>query len=292
MPASNQQLTPKRVCVLITSFNRKELTLKCISSLEAMKSSSQFSVSLILVDDGSTDGTAAAIESRHPWVKLFSNHDKPLFWCRGMHRALAEAVAIGYDHYILLNDDTALFEDALARLLDCEHQLREAGYGPCVVVGSTQDRVGGERTYGGEKVASRYRPIKLISVQPSNSPQALDTFNGNIVLIPAEVVARVGNLDPAYEHAFGDIDYGLRARKAGFGVWLAPGFHGVCQLNPIKGTYRDTDLPFWVRWRLLTGRKSLPIRSWSRFTRQHTGLLWPVYLVLPYLKFLMSLGRW
>lgn len=292
MAAPDPLLTPERVCVLITSFNRKKLTLQCISRLETIKNSSQFSVSLILVDDGSTDGTATDVESLHPWVNLFINSGKPLFWCKGMHRALAEAMAIGYDHYILLNDDTALFADALARLLECQHQLRASGLGSCIVVGSTQDVVGGKRTYGGERVASKYRPIKLFGVQPTDCAQALDTFNGNIVLIPAEVVASVGNLDPTYEHAFGDIDYGLRARKAGFGVWLAPGFHGICQLNPITGTYRDPDLPFWARWRLLTGRKSLPIRSWARFTRQHTGLLWPAYLLHPYLKFLISWGRW
>jgi GT2 family glycosyltransferase len=292
MPLPTRAPQSPHLCVLITSFNRKGLTLQCIARLKDIRDTDKFQISVVLVDDGSTDGTGEQVRNEHPWVRLIINTDAPLYWCRGMHRAFAEALSIGYDHYVFLNDDTVLFPDSIERLLNCEQQLRASKNTPCIVVGSTQDAVSGERTYGGEIIASPYRPIKLTGVKPTSSPQALDTFNGNIVLIPAEVVSRIGNLDPAYEHAFGDIDYGLRARKAGIGVWLAPGFHGTCQLNPVAGSYRDVNLPIWERWRLLTGRKNLPIKSWVRFTRRHAGILWPAYLLHPYLKFLISLGRW
>lgn len=243
---------------------------------------------MVLIDDNSSDGTSNAVLQRWPQIHVRRHIGAPLFWCRGMHKALAEAMSISFDYYILLNDDTLLAEDAIQRLLNCENQLRANSQGPCIVVGSTQDSVHGKRTYGGEKRVSSYRPIKLQPVDPTAQPQPIDTFNGNIVLIPADVVNKLGNLDPTYEHAFGDIDYGLRARKAGIGVWLAPGFHGICQQNPVAGTYRDLTLTLAQRWRLLTGRKSLPFRSWARFTQQHAGLLWPLYFIYPYLNFYVS----
>lgn len=40
-------------------------------------------------------------------------------------------------------------------------------------------------------------------------------MNGNCVFIPSEIVNAIGNLDPIFSHAMGDIDYGLRAQKKG-----------------------------------------------------------------------------
>jgi len=121
-------------------------------------------------------------------------------------------------------------------------------------------------------------------VTPLAEPQRLDTFDGNIVLVSAGAARALGNLDPAFEHAMGDTDYGLRAGRLGVECWLAPGTHGRCDDNPAVGTYADPALPWRTRWRLMLGRRGLPPRSWWRFTRRHAGLLWPAYLVWPYLR--------
>jgi GT2 family glycosyltransferase len=276
-----------KLCVLLTSFNRKYYTLECLQALKNSTGLDGVELEAVLVDDGSSDGTAEAVSARFPWVKVLFNHGPPVFWCRGMHRAFSEAISTGYDCYLLLNDDTMLFPNAVSALLACEKKLRitNSTY-PVVVVGSTQDKVSGAHTYGGEHRISSVKRTTFRLVRPSDTPQRLDTFNGNVVLLPADVVEKVGNLDPMFEHAMGDIDYGLRASRAGVGVWLAPGFHGTCSNNPAAGTFNDSKLSWSARWQHLLSRKGLPWRSWLHFTRRHAGVGWPIFFLWPYFRLL------
>ncbi|MBV8502323.1 MAG: glycosyltransferase family 2 protein [Paucibacter sp.] len=277
-----------RLCVLMTCFNRREITLRCLEAFERDQGLAQLAG--VMVDDGSRDGTAEAVRERFPWMQVEVNTGEPLFWCRGMHRALQIALTRGYDNYLLLNDDTVLEPGAITGMLSCAESLRRSEGHPVLVCGSTRDALSGLWTYGGERQRSRWRPVNPVPVPPGDVPQRLDTFNGNVVLLPVDVVERLGNLDPVFEHAMGDTDYGLRATRAGVGVWLAPGYQGQCSVNAVAGTFRDLALSPRQRWRLMLGRKGLPWRSWAHFTRRHAGILWPAYFVWPYLRLLSTMA--
>jgi GT2 family glycosyltransferase len=115
-------------------------------------------------------------------------------------------------------------------------------------------------------------------------------MTGNIVLVSARAARRVGNLDRGFEHAMGDTDYALRAARLGVELWVAPQVHGHCAHNPLADTYRDESLPLAMRWKRMMDRKGLPWRSWLRFTRRHTGVMWPMYFIWPYAKLLIGGG--
>lgn len=278
------------VAVLMTTFNRRGVTLKCLDALAVSAAEAGVKVEVYLVDDGSTDGTAAAVASRYPFVRVIAGGD--LFWCRGMHRAWAAAMAQrAYRYYLWLNDDTLLHPHALRSLLTCEASQRAGQRDAAViVVGSTVDP-NGTPTYGGERRASRWRRLAFQLAVPTSAPQALDSMNGNVVLVNAEAQRHLGNLDATFEHAMGDTDYALRAQAAGVPVWLAPGVQGQCSLNARQGTFHDATLPRHQRLRLMLGRKGLPWRSWLHFTRRHGGMLWPLYFLWPYLRVVLGTTR-
>lgn len=273
------------VCVLLTFHNRRTKTLECLRALAASESIAHVHLRAVLVDDGSTDGTAAAVRDEFTWAEVISG-DGSLFWCRGMHLAFATALREGFDHYLWLNDDTVLRPDALAGLLACEAALGSRTDAPVIVIGSTTDPVTGAVTYSGERQPSRLRPFHVERLVPGDTPQRCDTLTGNIVLIPDAAARRVGNLDPGFEHAMGDTDYGLRARHVGVQLWVAPKVQGSCAHNPVAGTYLDAELPLSTRWKRMLDRKGLPWRSWLIFTRRHMGVMWPLYFAWPYLKLL------
>lgn len=276
-----------RVIAVMTCFNRKAMTLSCLESLKTAATRADADVHAIVVDDASTDGTAAAVRSTHPWVEVVDGSGA-LFWNRGMHEGFGRALRRGADFFLWLNDDTQIQPDTLQHLLRQAAELRQRTGRPAIVVGATAERGTGRITYGGRIARSRLRRFSYELVWSASEPVECEAIEGNCVLIPREIAETVGNLDPTFEHAMGDTDYGLRARRAGFGCFVAPGVAGHCSDNSTKGTYFDATLPLRARWKHLTGRKGLPVRSWLHFTGRHGGVLWPMYFLWPYARVLWS----
>ena len=283
--ASREVVRPEdiRLCVLLTCFNRKALTLACLRALAASTGLDGVQLSAVLVDDASTDGTTEAVRAEFPWVTVVVG-DGDLFWCRGMHLAFESAMRTGYDSYLWLNDDTMLQANSVSRLLACQQALCSDRASPIIVVGSTVDALTGQPTYGGERRPSRFRPLHVLPIHPVAVPQRCDSMAGNIVLIKSDAALRVGNLDAVFEHAMGDTDYALRAVKLGVELWMAEGIHGTCSHNTTLNTWRDSTLTLRERLAQLFSRKGVPWRSWLALTRRHAGALWPVYFVSPYFK--------
>lgn len=279
-----------RIAGLTTCHNRRAKTLAALEALFAQTLPPATHLTIYVVDDGSTDGTSEAIGERYPEVVLLHG-DGNLFNNGGMRMAFAAALENDFDYYLWFNDDTTLYLDALLRLLTTAQTL-SAKHGPrCLVVGSTADPETGTLTYGGVRRTSRWRPLRFELVPPAAQPQRCDTMNGNCVLVPRAVVELVGNLDPAFVHAIGDYDYGLRATLHGCSVWIAPGFVGSCARNSPSNTWVDQTLSLGERWRRVLGPKGLPPSQWRVFAQRHAGFAWPLYWLTPYLQLVLSALR-
>jgi GT2 family glycosyltransferase len=285
--AQPRTATRTKLVAVLTCFNRKALTLASLDALAVAAQRADIDLEGIVVDDASPDGTGAAVRERFPWVEVVTGSGT-LFWNRGMHMGFGLALQKPADHYLWLNDDTQLLPDALANLLSQWEMLKRTQDRPAILVGATAERDTGQISYGGRVADSRIRPFHYRLVWSDKEPVRCDVMEGNCVLLPREVAVRMGNLDPVFEHAMGDTDYGLRARAAGYGLFVAAGVAGHCSRNPLEGTYFDTKLPLSKRWKLIRSRKGLPVRSWLHFCRRHGGPLWPVHFAWPYTKLLVS----
>jgi GT2 family glycosyltransferase len=286
-------MTIKSIATLITCYNRKQKTLDSLKALFSQTVFSQVALSIYLVDDGSTDGTAEAIQAAYPQVILIKGSGN-LFWNGGMRTAFAAALEQDHDYYLWLNDDTSLYPEALKLLLSTSDEVIAQGHSRAIIVGSTQDSETGAFTYGGFLRGSWWRPLRFPQVEPGDKTKPCDTINGNCVLIPRSVAQVVGNLDPAFTHYMGDIDYGLRAQKQGCTVWIAPGYIGTCSENLRPRSLSETisDLPWYQQWKRIGQPKGLnfsevtltPLNEWKVFTQRHGGPLWPIYWLFPYIR--------
>lgn len=272
-----------KIAALMTCHNRREKTLACLAALHANAPVPGVALAVVLVDDGSTDGTAAAVLGQYPDTRVIRG-DGSLFWNGGMHKAFEVALRGKFDAYLWLNDDTMLYPDALTRLVAAARALRADTGRDAVVVGSTQDAATKTVTYGGVVRAAKWRPMAFNMVTPGPAPVECESMWGNCVLIPDSIARAVGNLDPRFAHSMGDVDYGLRVRKAGFGIWVMPGYAGTCSMNSPSGTYEDPRVPLRQRLRKMMQPKGLPVRSWRILTQRHAGPLWFFYWSWPYLK--------
>lgn len=277
-------MLPCTVTAIMTCFNRREQTLTCLGALFAQQTVQGCTLAVVLVDDGSTDGTADAVRKAFPQVTVLMGNGK-LYWCGGMRKAYEHAVQTPPDFILWLNDDVTLATDAISRLL-----TTAAGHLRSIMIGAMVDPDTNVLSYSGWYRTGGVRWDNLAQRLLSDQVQPCDTFNGNCVLIPRAVYDVVGNLDRHFTHAMGDFDYGFRAGKAGFASLVAPGVAGTCSRNPcIKGNWRDRSLPFHTRARKLFAKKGCPPLEWMVYTRRHAGPLWPLYWVSPYVKFILGI---
>ena len=282
MPSGEKSL---RLAVLMTCHNRVADTTACLKALRRQESYGG-SIELVLTDDGSTDGTDHAALNIFPDAAIVKG-DGNLYWCGGMRAAFARSIQDDYDFYLWLNDDTLLEVDAIKRMyqtyLDASAQLGES----LIVVGSTREQNSANMSYGGWRLSrGGLFSISWDKILPDQEKWlSCDTMNGNCVLISRAAVKLNGNLDNSFTHAMGDLDYGLRAKTAGCGIVISPGYYGVCSANDGTGLWTDKKLPVLVRWKKLLGPKGLPISEWKVFTQRHAGRLWILNWLGPYLKF-------
>lgn len=269
---------PTKIAVLITCFNRKATTLASISALKNSTVDAGM-LAIYLVDDGSKDGTSEAVILAHPDVHIVHG-DGSLYWNGGMRRAWQEALSAKADFYLWLNDDLAMLPGSLDNLLSTYRRLAvdDPGY---IIVGKTRSTDLVTDTYGGRMRASK---ISRLRFRPMREGEVYcDTMNGNCVLIPAQAVEDIGINSQYYRHSMGDMDYGLRARRAGYKLYQSDEPVGYQDANPIQYSR-----PRSKSWKALVSfvkdPKGMPLREWYHFCRQHGGWLWPLNFASMYAK--------
>lgn len=254
-------------------------------------------IDFIILDDGSSDGTRAALEnlSRDLSGKMDRIYclsgDGNSFYTGGMRQAMEAALlrlsndSESYDYILLFNDDVAFEKEKVMHFLE----LAERHPGS-VWVGPTCDDQG-ELTYGGVQRTSNWRPKYRIvkSENETGNYEKCYTFNANCVLIPADIFLQIGNMDPVYRHSLGDFDYGFMISKAGFDIYVSDEYVGICCDNSKAGTYNDRSLSIRERIRKKESAKGVPAREWWHYLRKNYGLVSAcIYSVTPYIRIILG----
>jgi GT2 family glycosyltransferase len=132
--------------IIIPVFNRWHYTRECLESLR-LQTNQDFRT--VVVDDGSTDETAAALARDYPEVEVVTG-DGNLFWTAGVNAGIRRALALGADRVMTLNNDVVTAPDFVAQMLAAADQH------PTAVLGALEfDANSGEAIYGGERLDFR-----------------------------------------------------------------------------------------------------------------------------------------
>lgn len=273
-------MTLSKIAVLAAAHNRVETTVAGLSRFSALTDLLQddFEFHFFLLDDHSTDGTGQRVRELAIDITIVDGTGS-LYWNRGMIAAYEAARASGtdFDAYLLYNDDVMLDEGFV------EFMREFRSIGRAILVGAFRDPATGDISYSGYLRTHRLRPFGLRRTELDAQLVPVDAFNGNLVVVPADVFRALGGLDPGFWHGYGDIDLGLRAKAMGvssyvFGVPIGSCERGPSWLDQIRAVDRRR------RWKMLyAGIHGLD--QHARFVRRHgVGTLLPAYVAYEALR--------
>lgn len=234
--------------VLVACHNRRQLTVRAITTFADAAQAAGADVDFTVFDDGSTDGTAEALAALDlPIVRIAG--DGSAFWSRSMAEAERHVLHVlrlsGDDGYVVwLNDDVELDGDFLDVALAAARSAPSA-----VLVGPMRDPDTGQLTYSGLRSVG-FHPLRGVLVEPNGELQPVDTYSGNLVFVPMRVARALGGIDGSLSHFGADTDYGFRVRERGFEILLLPRIVGSCGQNPEHPRGRVMD-----DWRMFVGVK-------------------------------------
>jgi GT2 family glycosyltransferase len=250
--------------VVIPTHDTRELTLSCLASLAAARPAP---TEVIVVDDGSRDGTADAVAASYPAVRLL-RHQQP----RGFTAAANAGAALARgDLLLLLNSDTEVAPDALAALHEAfaaDPRLGVAGAALYYPDGRPQWSGGAAPTalwllalasgvafrLGAWAPWRRLRPVS-----GHGGRRSVAWVTGAALCIRREAWAAAGPLDPRFALYAQDLDLCLQARRLGWEVAVVPESRVVHHHGASVGGVAG-----------VTGARHNPAMLWSDLVRAAT----------------------
>jgi len=268
--------------LLIPVHNRKAVTLRCLDHLASLGALNRYTV--IVIDDGSTDGTAAAIAAQFPAVTILPGNGN-LWWTGAMELGMRHAHAHQARFILWLNDDTLPAPGTIEALIAfCQRHPR------AIVASQCRDEVG--PTYGGQH-KTRFSQVPCHAA-PGQTLEC-DALDGNLVCMPATVIDAIGLPEGRrFPHYGGDNMYTWRAKCQGFRLYVLGDAPSVCRRDHATERWLMDPDPVGKYWRKLGSPKSCFYwRVHPRFCLRYWGIAGLVPLVSPYLRLsLITLVRW
>ena len=211
-PTFPSSLIPTVTCVVV-NWNGWQDTIACLASLAAQNYPS---LRVLLVDNGSTNDSVVRIRESFPDLAILETRQN-LGFSSGSNAGMRQALAEGADYVWLLNNDTIAPPDTCSKLV--AKALQEPG---ARLIGSVLYYMHNPtqiQAWGGGNIivwmghtTHFYRPSKI-------GPNGYLTFAS--VLIPREVLLKVGVLFEGSFMYWDDSDFALRVTKAGYTLAVA-----------------------------------------------------------------------
>lgn len=261
----------ERVAIVVLNWNGWQDTVRCVESLLALQG---VTVAIVVVDNGSTDGSVQQLRARLTSVTLLES-DANLGFGGGCNIGIHHALQAGAEYIWLVNNDADVAPDALSAMVRvAETDTHLGAVGSVIFDGDNRDQV---QVWGGGRVN-----LWLGTSHHQVDPGPVDFISGASVLLRAQALREVGLFDSErFFMYWEDTDLGFRLRRAGWKLAVA------------------TQSKVWHRESSSLGRGSvqwdrLSAQSCVRFLRKHAPI--PTLSIGAMLARMMVkrilLGRW
>jgi GT2 family glycosyltransferase len=204
--------------VVTVNWNRCQDTQECLRSLERQ---TYPPMGIILVDNGSDDGSAELIGRNFPGVKLIRLESNRGF-AGGFNRGIEAALALGAVQVLILNNDTVADSRMVEKLMEYGRQ-RAGIVVPKIFYYDEPDRiwsVGAKRQFFTLEMTDK--ATGQVDRGQWDMVQERDYVTGCALLVHREVLEKVGLFDERYFAYYEDLDFSFRVKNAGYPLLLVP----------------------------------------------------------------------
>jgi len=242
-----------KVTIIILNWNGKKDTIECV---ESVRNLSYPNYEILIVDNGSTDGSQEAFRQKYPDITLIEN-PKNLGFAEGNNIGMRYALKSGSDYILLLNNDTTVDQIFLDELIKWAEMDEKVGIlGPKIYfyhepkriwfLGANINLWTGRISYIGRNQIDRgqFEDIKEV-----------DYVAGCAILVKREVIEKIGLLDKRYFFYYEDTDWCARAKKAGYSVIFVPEAKIWHKIGASSGKIEGFSLYYSMRNRFLFMKK-------------------------------------
>lgn len=208
-------------------FNRKDFTC---NYLQALREQIYRDFKVIIVDDGSTDGTSEMIQEQFPEVILLKEKGD-LWWAEATNIGVKHAMSLGASHIMTMNDDTLPEKECIQKMMDYATVHPRTLLGSIGVHAETNAIVDGGwninwKTAKYENVLDRIPQAERKGLHPVN------VAPGRGLLIPVEVFEEVGFYDSKnFPQTVADFDLTIRATNKGFSLYCC--YDAIIKMYPV-----------------------------------------------------------
>jgi hypothetical protein len=240
------------VSVIIVSYNTKELTLQCLSSVFEQN---HVAYEVIVVDNASIDNSAAAIKKSYPQVSVIENNEN-----MGFAYANNQGIKQANGRYVLLlNSDTVLLSDeTFSKMVNFMNDRLDAGIGGCKITKPNgrldwpckrsfqtpaiffYRSLGLDRLFPKHKSFGKYHLTYL----DENETHEVDAIAGAFLMIRRETLNNIGLLDDNLFMYSEDMDWCLRAKQKNWKVFYYPKVE-IIHYKSSSNKKRSPKMMFW-----------------------------------------------
>ena len=207
-----------KIAAILPVFNRVDETLKCLSRLLSLQTE-KIDIKVVLVDDGSTDGTNIKVSEQFPNVIVLKGNGN-LWWAGGVNEGLRYIENnVTCDYILILNNDTLFLKNTLEKLIEVIRRDVKIVCSPVVI-----DEESARIYAAGQKIKGLFQELKPLYKGEDISKHyneiiECDSVGSRFVLMPKRIVGDIGFFDQnRFPHGYSDFEYFLRAKKVGYKI--------------------------------------------------------------------------
>jgi len=212
-------VTAPRVTAVVLNWCNEHDTIECLDSLQRQDHPA---LTILLVDNGSPDGSGARLHARYPAISFLQTGEN-LGYAGGNNRGMKQALDEGADYVLVLNNDTVLEKSCVRELVQAARSEGVGAVGAKILRYDAPEKIwfGGGR-FDRLRAIGRHERANQVDLDPAERQLLEATFlTGCCLLIPAATLRTVGYFRDDFFAYLEDVEFGLRIMKSGYRLLVA-----------------------------------------------------------------------